>query len=130
MRINMVPKMSSVIVPEEVLAPEPALPTQFHDIWSRSRYISPERALVLAILEQAFGDLEKYRFAMRRRQQRLYMEAYKWVASDEREWPYSFVNLCESVSLSAESVREQLLGNHTIGRRTTLIDGCVVEEAA
>lgn len=125
----MVPKMSSVIVPEEVLALEPALPSQFHDIWSRSRYISPERALVLAVLEQAFGDLDKYRFATRRRHQRLYMEAYKWVASDDGEWPYSFINLCESLGLSPESVREQLLGNH-IFRRMTLIDGCVVVEEA
>jgi hypothetical protein len=126
----MVPKMSSVIVPEEVLALEPALPSQFHDIWSRTRYVPPERALGLAVLEQAFADLEKYRFATRRRQQRFYMEAYKWVASDDREWPYSFVNLCEVLGLSPESVREQLLGNHTFGRRTTLIDGCVVVEEA
>jgi hypothetical protein len=128
----MVPNMTSAVVPEEVLALEPALPSQFHDIWSRSRYVSPERALVLAVLEQALGDLEKYRYATRRRQQRLYMEAYKWVTSDDREWPYSFVNLCEALSMSPESVREQLLGNHTFQRRrTTLIDGCViVEEAA
>jgi hypothetical protein len=87
--------------------------------------------MVLAVLEQAFGDLEKYRFATRRRQQRLYMEAYKWVASDDREWPYSFVNLCESLNISPESVRQQLLGNHTFQRRhMTLIDGCVLVEAA
>jgi hypothetical protein len=128
----MVPNMTSAVVPEEVLALEPALPSQFHDIWGRSRYVSPERALVLAILEQALGDLEKYRYATRRRQQRLYMEAYKWVASDDREWPYSFVNLCETLGVSPESVRERLIGNHTFQRRrTTLIDGCVlVEEAA
>ena len=47
----MVPNMTSAVVPEEVLALEPALPSQFHDIWSRSRYVSPERALVLAVLE-------------------------------------------------------------------------------
>jgi hypothetical protein len=87
--------------------------------------------LGLAVLEQAFADLEKYRFATRRRQQRFYMEAYKWVASDDREWPYSFVNLCEVLGPSPESVREQLLGNHTFGRRTTLKDGSgVVDEAA
>jgi hypothetical protein len=127
----MVPNMTSAVVPEEGLALEPALPSQFHDIWSRSRYVSPERALVLAVLEQVLGDLEKYRYATRRRQQRLYMEAYKWVASDDREWPYSFVNLCETLGVSPESVRERLLGNHTFQRRrTTLIDGCVVVEEA
>ena len=39
----MVPKMSSVIVPEDLLAPEPALPIQFHEIWHRTRFITSER---------------------------------------------------------------------------------------
>lgn len=107
----MVPKMSPVIVPEELLASEPALPSQFHDTWHRTRYIAPERALALAVLWQAVIDLQKYRFAQRRRQQRLYMEAYKWVASQRREWPYSFENLCDVLGLSPEPVRAELFGD-------------------
>jgi hypothetical protein len=106
----MVPKMSSVIVPEDVLAPEPALPAQFHEIWHRTRFITSERALALSVMWQAIIDLRKFRFARRRRQQRLYMEAYLWVASNERSWPYSFVNLCEVLNLTPEATREQLLG--------------------
>src|SRR5262249_13447915 len=89
----MVPKMSPVVIPDELIASEPALPVQFHDIWHRTRYISPERALVLAMVWQTVIDLQKYRFASRRRQQRLYMEAYRWVASDDRQWPYAFCNV-------------------------------------
>lgn len=106
----MVPKMSSVIVPEDVLAPEPALPAQFHEIWHRTRFITSERALALSVIWQAIIDLRKFRFAPRRRQQRLYMEAYLWVASDEHSWPYSFVNLCEVLNLSPEPTREKLIG--------------------
>ncbi len=95
---------------EDSLTPEVALPAQFHDLWHRSRAIAPEKALAIAVLTQAVLDLYKYRFAKRRRQQRLYMEAYRWVASDDREWPYSFVNLCDALDLSPESLREQLLG--------------------
>jgi len=105
----MVPKMSSVIVPEDLLAPEPALPIQFHEIWHRTRFIASERALVLSVLWQAVADLQKFRFAPRRRQQRLYMEAYKWVASEDRSWAYSFVNLCEVLNLPEVALREQLL---------------------
>ncbi len=97
-------------VSDDVLAPEAALPTQFADIWHRSRAISPERALAMAVLWEAVFDLQKFRYAARRRQQRLYWEAYEWVASGDRSWPYSFVNLCETLDLNAESVREQLLG--------------------
>ncbi|MGH7785603.1 MAG: hypothetical protein ACRERC_01990 [Candidatus Binatia bacterium] len=97
-------------VSDEVLVPDAALPSQFDDIWHRSRAISPERALALAVIWEAVIDLGKYRFATRRRQQRLYWEAYAWVTSNERGWPYSFVNLCDTMSLAVEPVRKRLLG--------------------
>ena len=97
-------------VSDDVLVPEPALPSQFGDIWHRSRAISPARALALAVLWEAVFDLQKFRFAERRRQQRLYWEAYAWVASSDRVWPYSFVNLCELLDMNPTAVRRQLLG--------------------
>jgi len=129
----MVPKMWSGVLPEELLIPEPALPVQFKEIWYRSRAISAERALILAVLWQAADDLQKHRFARRRQQQRLYMEAYEWVASNDRQWPYSFVNLCELLQLSPEALREGLLGNAAVARPGGLasVEGAaVVEEAA
>jgi len=107
----MVPKMSPVIIPEEIIASEPALPVQFQDIWHRTRYTSPERSLVLSVVWQAVIDLQKYRFAKRRRQQRLYMEAYRWVASSDRQWPYAFENIAEMLNVAPERLREQLIGN-------------------
>jgi hypothetical protein len=98
-------------VSDDVLVAEAALPEQFADIWHRSRAISPEKALVLAVLWEAVIDLAKYRFAARRRQQRFYWEAYDWVASDDRTWAYSFENLCDAVGLTPEPVRQRLLGD-------------------
>ena len=98
-------------VSDDILVLEAALPAQFHDIWHKTRAISPERALALAVLWEAVLDLDKYRFATRRRQQRLYWEAYEWVTSDDRSWPYSFSNLCDHIGLTVEPVRRQLLGN-------------------
>lgn len=107
----MVPKMSPVIIPEELIASEPALPVQFQDIWHRTRYVSPERSLVLSVVWQAVIDLQKYRFAKRRRQQRLFIEAYRWVASKDRHWPYAFENVAEMLNVASERLREQLIGN-------------------
>lgn len=106
----MVPKMSPVVIPEELIASEPALPVQFHEIWHKTRYVAPERSLVLAVVWQVVIDLQKYRFATRRRQQRLYWEAYEWVASDDRKWPYSFRNVAEMLDVAPERMRHQLLG--------------------
>ncbi|MEO8602106.1 MAG: hypothetical protein ABI629_05975 [bacterium] len=97
-------------VSDEMLVPDAALPSQFADIWHRTRAISPERALALAVLQEAVVDLEKYRFATRRRQQRLFWEAYQWIASNDQRWPFSYVNLCELIGMDPDSARKRLLG--------------------
>jgi hypothetical protein len=99
------------IAHEETIAPELTLPVQFRDLWHGPRVASPETILAVSVLGQAANDLQSFRFAPRRHQQRLYMEAYNWVASSERSWPYAFLNLCDALRLSAQSVRAQLLGD-------------------
>ena len=57
------------------------------------------------------------------------MEAYKWVASGDRSWPYSFVNLCEALKLSPEYLRAGMLDGRLATKKT---EGASVlmEEAA
>lgn len=86
-----------------------ALPVQFTRLWYCSRAIRPERALAMAVLRQAILDLGKYRFARPREQQRLYWEAWEWVASDDRSWPFSFLTLCDHLGIEAEPARIDLL---------------------
>jgi hypothetical protein len=105
------PTMWSGVLREDSLAPEHVLPVQFQDSLRRKRAVSPEVALVIAILERAILDLREYRYARRRREQRLYMNAYAWVASDERKWPYSYCNLCDALNLNPIAVRAKLLGD-------------------
>ncbi|MGD9764742.1 MAG: hypothetical protein AB7V27_13590 [Candidatus Binatia bacterium] len=102
--------------PEEHLPLTILHPLQFHDIW-RGPCQSPERALAVAVLENAANDLRKYRYARQRQGQRFYMQAYQWVASDDREWPFSFVNLCEFLKASPEALREELLNLSVSTRR-------------
>ncbi len=94
---------------DELLKPEATMPVQFQGLWHGGRPVTPERALVIVVLWQAASDLQKFRFAKSRKQQRLYMEAYQWVASDDRSWPYSFVNLCEALKLSPDYLRAGML---------------------
>jgi hypothetical protein len=125
----MVPKMWSGITAEDILTPEPALPAQFQDVWHRSRAISSERALVLSVMWQALIDLRKFRFARRRQHQRLYMDAYEWVVSSDRAWPYSFINLCELLNLDPEALRAELLGD-AAPATYPVEESSLVEEAA
>jgi len=115
-------------VSDEVLVAAVVRPVQFQDIWSRSGVVSPERGLAMAVVQEALNDLAKYRYSKRRRGQRLYWEAYAWVADDDREWPYSFVNLCEAVGLSVESIRGQILDSMTPARRVVVSPQTVTEQ--
>lgn len=94
---------------DDMLIPLATPPAQFHAIWSESGHISPERELALAVMEQAIEELAYKRFARTRRDQRAYWKAYDWVAAEDREWPFSFVNLCGAFGLDVESTRRRVL---------------------
>jgi hypothetical protein len=84
------------------------------DIWSGGGH-RPERGLAAAVLDTAPADLQKYRYAREPRSQSLYWQAYQWTAAVDWEWLSSFVNICESLRLSPNALRAQLL--HLSGRR-------------
>lgn len=102
-------RMESDLVFGDLMSPSVVRPVQFQDIWHRSRARTSEQQLALAVLQQAVLDLQKFRYARRPRRQRLYMEAYQWVAADDFIWPFSFVNICHMLNLSPEALRAELL---------------------
>jgi hypothetical protein len=104
----------------ESLAPEPALPSQFHDVWHRTHRIAPEPRLALAVLQLAVVDLLKYRTAEDEHERRLYRKAHLWITSSDREWPYSYVNLCEAIRISPGHLRERVLGADDMQRARAL----------
>lgn len=95
----MVPEMwrgvSDAFVVEEFV-----LPAQLNWGWRR---------LAFAVLWRAVVDLAKYRFAKGRRPQRLYWEAWEWVASTDRCWEFSFEQLCEGCKIEPATARAALL---------------------
>lgn len=50
----------------------------------------------------------KYASAERPRARRLFAEATEWIAADDREWPFSFVNVCDALDLSVSRVRSAI----------------------
>lgn len=93
---------------EDVLPLTALMPVQFNDLWS-SRGDSPERQLAAAVISVAVHDLRAHRYARRGSKQRLYVRAYEWLTDDDREWPFSFVSLCELLKLSPVAVRDEIL---------------------
>ena len=76
-----------------------------------SSKVYPERKLAVAVFAQAANDLQQFRYARRGAGYSLYADARNWIASNDRLWPYSFLNLCDALHLTADVIRAQLLGN-------------------
>lgn len=105
---------SPITHPDQLrVLPEAIRPEQFDAIWHGRRPAPPEQSLLLAMLRQAFDDLRRLRCASRRADQRLFLDAYAWVMSNDRSHSFSFVNLCESLSLAPDAVRAGLLDNQS-----------------
>ena len=75
----------------------------------------PVRALAKGVLRQAAKDLRAFHNAQEATGRELYRDAYSWVISNDLSWPYSFVNVCEALGLSAEFVRSELLADARSG---------------
>jgi len=77
----------------------------------QSGEVCPERQLAVAVLSQAADDLRKFRYARRGSGYSLYADARNWITSNDRKWPYSFLNLCDVLHLAADAIRAELLGS-------------------
>jgi len=84
-------------------------PQQFREIFSRTRNLTPEQELMLAVLCDAIECILKYCDEPLPIRVRLYEEAQEWLfAQDDRE-PFSFMNVCEGLNLDASYVRRGVL---------------------
>src|SRR5947207_15273938 len=80
-------------------------------------YISEtsQKELASGILKQAAQDLRRFHGATSAVERELYLDAYRWVISDDCSWPFSFLNVCQLLDLIPETVREQVLADMSVG---------------
>ena len=74
-----------------------------------------QRDLAAGVLKQVTQDLRRFHGATSAVERELYFDAYSWVISDDCSWPFSFLNVCQSLNLAPETVREELLGDLSLG---------------
>ena len=90
------------------LEPETILPAQYFDRIQIDASLQPEKRLMLAVLEDGVGTFQKYAGVTGRRARRLFAEAEEWFASNDAEWPFTFVSICQSLGLEPEYIRRGL----------------------
>ena len=70
--------------------------------------VQPERRLMLAVLEGAVSDFQKYATAVSGRGRRLFADAEAWLASTATERPLDFENICQNLGLDPSFIRAGL----------------------
>jgi len=92
-----------------------------------SNAAQPERRLFFAILADAIVRVRRLAAAPRHVTHEL-LEAERWIRSDDRQWPCSFVNVCEALDIAYEPLRRAVLqwrrkqdGRSRVTRRGLLV---------
>ena len=88
---------------------DPSTSEQYRDIFRRSELLEPEKALLVALLEDGIHEYRKYFRAKNRDGQQRFRKAAEWLMAEDEEWIFSFVNACELLGLDPEYVRRGVL---------------------
>ncbi len=91
----------------ERLPPDTILPVQFFGAFSPSE-LAPENRMKLDILESGLRDYQKGLLGDTEASAKLFSEARGWIASDNRTYPLSFLNVCEALGIVPEYARSKL----------------------
>jgi len=92
----------------EYLTPDLTLPEQYYMRCQGDDGMGPERALMYAVLKDAIRSFYKNVGATRRKFKKVLLEAESWLAEDSWDYPFSFLVICETLSIDAECLRSKL----------------------
>ena len=68
-----------------------------------------EKRLMLALLENAIEDFQKYALANDKARKELFQEAEEWFFATDNDSLFSFENICEYLQLNSNYLRQGLL---------------------
>ena len=69
----------------------------------------PERSLMSAVLLDAVACFQKYLLLHDEYSNRLFREAENWILDNDREWLFSFINICDALTIDPHYLRKGLL---------------------
>jgi hypothetical protein len=93
----------------DLFAPDIVLPEQFFEGARRDSYISGEKALMLAVLEDGIRCFQEHLRNPRSNPRLLSQQAEDWIRAVDYEWPFSFNNVCETLGVDPSALRTALL---------------------
>ena len=88
------------------------------------QFETSRKDLAAGILKQAELDLRRFHGATSAVEREFYLDAYRWLTADDSSWPFSFLNVCHLLNLAPETVREELVGDMSLGSVSYLTRRC------
>lgn len=88
--------------------PDLILPSQYFGVIRGCGQLTPEQKLMLAVLESAVHDFQRYHLATRRRGKRIFREAQEWLTSQEETGIFSCVVICHALDIDPDYISKGL----------------------
>jgi hypothetical protein len=104
-------ELGSIYMEERVVSlfePDTLVSAQYMENLRRKALFEPEKRLMLAMLEDAVNCFQAYVLAQGGRGQKLFNDAEQWIMMTDRDWIFSFVNVCETLGFNPEYLRRRL----------------------
>ena len=89
--------------------PDTPMPDQYLETVISTTHLEGEKRLMVAVLEDAISSYRDYISTRDRWEEKLFYEAEEWIFSRNDEWFLSFHNVCETIGLDPDYIREGLL---------------------
>ena len=85
-----------------LLGADSVLPEQFWASHEETTYLSGERALMWAVFADGIDTYRRNAHGKSLRQRTEFKEAEHWMLTTDWDWPFSFVNLCETFGFNPQ----------------------------
>ena len=101
---NRVPEPISSLAEFDILGLQ-----QYADQWQRTNGLQPEKSLMLAVLLDAVECFQKCALLHDEYSKRLFRDAENWILDNDRKWLFSFINICDALTIDPHYLRKGLL---------------------
>ena len=92
----------------------------------RSRPLSPEHELMIAVLEVALADYQRCWKVRDKKSMERFADAQAWILEPNSDWIFSFVNCCEAIGIEPDYLRQGLLRSNQ-GKSTRSSSASAIE---
>jgi hypothetical protein len=89
--------------------PDAVLSAQYFESRRSKTLSQPEKRLMLAVLEDAISCFQNNVLARSGKSKKLFEESEAWILAGDRDWFFSFENICDVLRINPVYVRQGLL---------------------